>query len=69
MANDNSKQPAFPIDSNDLVEVKTGLSKREYFAGLAMQGLLSNNQKFDVKQIGPLSVQMADALLHHLSKQ
>jgi len=47
----NSEQPAFPHDV--IVETKkgtaqypeSGLTKREYFAGLAMQGLLANSTK------------------------
>jgi hypothetical protein len=44
----NSEQPAFPIneETTDRVDsginIYTGLTKREYFAAMAMQGLLSN---------------------------
>ena len=44
-----------------------GLTKREYLAAKAMQGLLSNpNQKFEF--VAKLAVLHADALLNELSK-
>lgn len=53
-----------------------GLTKREYFAGLAMQGLLSNesggmtegnSRTFSPYGISKLALQHADALLEQLS--
>jgi hypothetical protein len=56
-----------------------GLTKREYFAGLAMQGLLTrvpkrDNDKVDLgvlelKRIVEESILASDALLEELSKQ
>lgn len=50
-----------------------GLTKREYFSGLAMQGALANErniqnmrgdwQKLDAAMVARLSVRLADALL------
>ena len=50
-----------------------GLTKREYFAGLAMQGLLSNPDfsipaKDSRVYIAEKSVKLADVLLKELSK-
>lgn len=50
-----------------------GLTKREHFAGLAMQGLLSGPdeglaQAHIIPQVARLSVQYADALLAELAK-
>lgn len=51
-----------------------GITKREYFAGLAMQGLLSNSSILDlhtesaIDWIARHSVLQADALLLELSK-
>ena len=73
----NGKKPAFPLgqaenfrwsDGTDM-----GISKREYFAGLAMQGLMtSQNQegewRHDIKTCAEISVKMADALLAELDK-
>ena len=38
---ENSKHSAFPIKSSEAA-TEYGLTKREYFAGLAMQGLIAN---------------------------
>ena len=47
-----------------------GLTKREYFAGLAMQGYCSNigTAKITSKEIAILAAKQADALLEELSK-
>lgn len=48
-----------------------GLTKREYFAGLAMQAYISNPQTyggFATESIAQASVRKADALLSELSK-
>lgn len=84
----NSDLPANPV-SIDILEYKgtincphnkplTGLTKREHFAGLAMQALLSNGVMGDselwetpqewVKQMTETGVEMADALLKELEK-
>lgn len=46
-----------------------GLTKREYFASMAMQGFLSEGEVSEIKTIAVLSVQMADALIEQLNKQ
>ena len=49
-----------------------GLSKREYFAGLAMQGLVVErfvNDAMDRSKVAKFSVKMADALLEELAKK
>lgn len=50
-----------------------GLTKREHYAGLAMQGILSNHNvdplKFGDKLISELSVFFADALIAALEKK
>lgn len=52
-----------------------GLTKREYFAGLAMQGWISGRKDMmyrykqsDLAKIAEKSVQAADELLKHLEK-
>jgi hypothetical protein len=52
---------------------ESNLTKREYFGGLAMQGLMtSQNQegewRHDIKTCAEISVKMADALLAELEK-
>jgi len=59
----NSYEPAFPI-----APVKyQGLTKRELFAAMAMQGLLSNPE-VRYKNIAIDSVEIADALIEELNK-
>jgi hypothetical protein len=53
-------------------EAKTepGLSKREYFAGLALQGLLANQNIGNCpKKIANVAIMAADALLDELNKE
>lgn len=52
-----------------------GLTKREYYAGLAMQGMLSNPSLIDgggsalLDWIGECATEMADTLIQHLEKE
>lgn len=54
----------------DNVKVKTkGLTKREYFAGLAMQGLLAKEGVWSSDEIlAQRSIEIADELLKQLEK-
>ena len=63
-----SEQPINPIFNADGVP-NFGLTKREYFAGLAMQGLLSNPCQIDTTNfewIAEHAVGYADELLKQL---
>lgn len=72
---ENGNQPAFAAMNEQ--DVFYGLTKREYFAGLAMQGLLSNpewmkeykGEKYLIqKDIAvKLSIEYSDELLKHLN--
>ena len=83
----NSDMPAMPtglVDEEVLnadgeycgtVEAKyTGLTKREHFAGLAMQGWLArcantpHSHKLEPEGMARVAVEMADALLAQLDK-
>lgn len=74
---ENRNQPINPIfEGNGDIQFK-GLNKREYFAGLAMQGLLANpngamttggRRTFSPKEISELAVIHTDALLEELVK-
>jgi hypothetical protein len=84
----NSDMPAMPqpiaanengfCDTGEYSRGNVGLTKREHFAGLAMQGILSNSVMGDsalhekhedwVKDISDSSLQFADALLAELYK-
>ena len=49
----------------------SGLTKREYFAGLAMQGIIVNYTspfEYDMAKRAGIAVGLADALLEELSK-
>ena len=61
-----------------IVKVHDGLTKREHFASIAMNGLFSNSKALDYSQLtdsGDLkviasdAVRFADALLEELSKE
>jgi len=65
----NAEKPAMPVtDSNGVGD--SGLTKREYFAGLAMQGLLANSNLADVEasHMAIWATMQADALLKELEK-
>lgn len=54
---------------NSIINLKGGLSKREYFAGLAMQGFCANSEAFKELNSTTLvdcSLKCADALLKAL---
>lgn len=66
------------LDKNDkendgaiIVYNETSLTKREYFAAMAMQALLSRNSLFGFtpQQYAEASITFADALIEELNKQ
>jgi hypothetical protein len=61
---ENVKQSAFACANE--YHLQQGLTKREYFAGLAMQGMLASDYRGD---IDIMAVKFADALLAELRKQ
>jgi hypothetical protein len=75
---ENGNQPAFathgtynPNNNNYNCDEQIGLTKREYFAGLAMQGLLASVSYASNYKDGAIvsqSVKIADALLEELDK-
>jgi hypothetical protein len=62
---ENGNQPAYSSQSDDMYY--HGVSKREYFAGLALQGFV-NNYHSDCEYCAKMSVKMADALLAELER-
>lgn len=69
-------EPAFPWEDQDVcgnpMKRFHGLTKREYFAALAMQAIIPNyrterSQDGD-EAIADLSIRMADALIQELEK-
>jgi hypothetical protein len=80
---ENGKKPAFSValrdNGNALHSEAMGLTKREYFAGLAMQGLMSNSEfikggSFDfesrktAERVSRIATKVADELLKQLEK-
>ena len=69
---DNGNNCAFPVfDRNGTVNAfEGGLSKREWLAGLAMQGFCANHELTDrdCDTIARFAVAQADALLAELAK-
>lgn len=65
---ENFNNPAFPTQDNKFYY--GGLTKREYFAGLAMQGLLSHvgTASWSAEKTAIESLSHADALLKELEK-
>lgn len=74
----NAIRPAYPTN-NRMFSAAQGLTKREYFAAMAMQGLVNregwaerfNNEIADgslVETLAIASVKMSDALLKQLEK-
>lgn len=77
-----ANKPAFPMqvrtqwlnrygESAEDIEDVQGITKREYFAGLAMQGIYANKEynKLGAKECAGLAVEAVDALLAELEKQ
>lgn len=66
----NSDNPAFPIQTGTVLF--TGLTKREYFAAAAMQGLLANpilHKETNLSNnVVAVSIQLADDMLRGLDK-
>lgn len=65
---------AYPVISFDQEgrssEYEAGLTKREYFAAMAMQGILSSGDwPFDSQPIVKYSISLSDALINELNKQ
>lgn len=83
---ENKNKPAYPVTNGKYAQQldtlnndeAVGISKREYFAGLAMQGLLANNHSFfwgnregetAHNAIADESIRLADELLKLLESK
>ena len=71
---ENQDKPTYPTihqnsDGTLDYSLNQGLTKREYFAGLAMQGLLatSRNLSTDSKWLSEAAIRFADELLNQLN--
>ena len=64
---ENGECAAFACVDSEKQYLQKGLNKREYFAGLAMQAVISNG-KYSEIEIAVCAVNFADALLFELEK-
>jgi len=62
-----AKGPAFPLISDDGYIINAGLTKREYFAAMALQALLEDNT-IERKYCVQSAVDYADDLIEELNK-
>lgn len=65
---ENQKKPAFPIDAN-AKGIFLGLTKREFFAINAMEGILASRQLFEDELVVDKSIRLADKLLKQLENE
>ena len=63
----NPDEPAFAQSSSSINSVETGLTKREYFAAMALSGFDSNVYA-NPESIARVAVELADATLAELGK-
>ena len=62
----NGENPAYPVPEYTQV---SGLTKRELFAAMAMQGLLAHDSDRRIAYIADDAVEAADALIAELNKE
>lgn len=65
--NRNSTNPNLPDFVKSALSHPNGITKREYFAAMAIQGLLANGRAFITDNIID-AVKIADALIEELNK-
>ena len=57
----------YPVRKMDTINF-TSLTKREYFAAMALQGLLAGNASDSIEDASKYAVKAADALIEELNK-
>lgn len=71
MGNGNESAFAYGFANEQSHQEVTGLTKREYFAAMAMQGLCvyaGSENAYSIYNIAEVSVRMSDVLLKELEK-
>jgi hypothetical protein len=66
---ENGKKGAFDCVDSNKQYLQEGLTKREYFAGLAMQGILSGGSANGNEWICVRSLKLADELIKQLENE
>ena len=63
----NDGGPAFPTLRPDMASCTLGMSRRQWLAGLAMQGLVASDELSgnSCRSIAMIAYEMADAMLAH----
>lgn len=64
----NSDKPASPVYNQYMVTLEKGLTKREHFAGLAMQAILPKYTSTDYDLAASCALHAADQLLIELNR-
>lgn len=64
---ENADKSAFP-PLPSYTDEERGLTKREYFAGLAMQGILASSKDAGIQYVLKLAISCADELLEQLEQ-
>lgn len=64
----NAHKPSMPIKVGDYsgATIYRGLTKREYIAAMALQGLLSNSRTIRSDNLSSIAVRHADEILEEL---
>ena len=60
-------EPIHTIEYNNNY-ISNGLTKREYFAAMALQGLLADYESECIEDYSKYAVKLADSLIEELSK-
>jgi len=69
MKNEIKTNPDEPIQTIEYSDnYSNGLTKREYFAAMALQGLLATNSTTTIEYYAIDAVRIADALIDELNK-
>ena len=64
----NEASSGYGFANQYTVRSEKGLTKREHFAAIAMQGILSSKIQIDSVFVGNYAVEYADALIEALNK-
>jgi hypothetical protein len=65
---ENGNEGAFAMLDNNGIFTQYGLTKREYFAGLALQGIISKHGvQTDISDFAKDAIKLADQLLKQLN--
>ena len=68
MSKTNGDEAAFAKPDTTFLPSQKGLTKREYFAALALQGLLAKGITFNATATVETAVKCADSLIEELNK-